>query len=104
MDDDSDVREILGRLLQLLESSGYFILYSPQGKNEPEIWDFLTSNTLWGGAGSIADQALLQEPEARKKLESILIELGSAQIALGRVNVRTELWTSVFERLRTCDK
>jgi hypothetical protein len=44
MDDNSDVREILGRLLQLLESSGYFILYSAQGKNEPEIWDFLTSN------------------------------------------------------------
>lgn len=43
-----------------------------------EFQAFLTSNDLWGGAGSIADQAGIgmsgERTECRRKIESVLIE------------------------------
>ena len=59
---------------------------------------FLISNELWGGAGSIADQALLENKPLRKELELLLIKLGNLQIAENKVNVRTEMWVSGFEK------
>jgi hypothetical protein len=61
-----------------------------------ELFDFITSNTLWGGSGSIADSALIDESEARSSLQEILVRLGKLQQKIGRVNVRTEMWTSAF--------
>jgi hypothetical protein len=66
--------------------------------DETKMWDYLVSNDLWGGAGSVADQAVLGFPEARKELEVLLIRLGREQMRLGRVNVRTEMWVSAFEK------
>ncbi len=43
---------------------------------------FVMSNELWGGAGSIADQA-------------------REQIAMGYANPRTEMWTSAFNEWHT---
>ena len=56
---------------------------------------FVMSNELWGGAGSIADQALVggRSPE-RLQLERLLIELGREQIAMGYANPRTEMWAA----------
>ena len=65
---------------------------------EDKLWSFLTSNSLWGGSGSIADQALIDEPELRRQLESLLIKLGEEQIHQGRVNVRTEMWMKAFRK------
>jgi hypothetical protein len=62
------------------------------------MWDYLVSNELWGGAGSVADQAVLAIPDARRQLEALLIRLGREQMSLGRVNVRTEMWVSAFEK------
>lgn len=62
------------------------------------MWEYLVSNDLWGGAGSVADQALLNFPEATAQLERLLIRLGRVQMSLGRVNVRTEMWVTVFEK------
>lgn len=66
--------------------------------DDAELWRFLTSNELWGGAGSVADQRLLDHPEQRKRLENLLIDLGEIQMAIGKVSVRTEMWTSAFKQ------
>jgi hypothetical protein len=70
-----------------------------QGDDE-KMWDFLVSNELWGGAGSVADRSLSDTPEAIGQLESLMIKLGREQMSIGRVNVRTEMWVSVFEKWR----
>jgi hypothetical protein len=62
---------------------------------------FLTSNELWGGAGSIADQAAIQRgsrKEDRRKIDNVLVQLGKDQIRAGKVNPRTAMWVSVFEK------
>lgn len=59
---------------------------------------FLTSNTLWGGAGSIADEAGGGSREERRRFEAVLATLGREQMRLGYVNPRTETWTSTFEQ------
>jgi hypothetical protein len=52
---------------------------------------FVMSDELWGGAGSIADQALCGRSPARRQLEQLLIELGREQMARGYRNPRTEV-------------
>jgi len=68
--------------------------------DDNKMWDYLVSNELWGGAGSVADQAVLKIPEARAQLERLMIRLGREQMRLGRVNGRTEIWVNVFEKWR----
>jgi hypothetical protein len=64
-----------------------------------ELRAFLTSNELWGGAGSIADQAGIgQGWRARSAIETALVRLGAEQMRQGLVNVRTETWVDAFSR------
>ena len=65
--------------------------------DDKKMWDYLVSNELWGGAGSVADEAVLMFPDARKQLELLLIRLGREQMSVGRVNVRTASWVFAFE-------
>lgn len=60
---------------------------------------FLTSDALWGGSGSIADQAglALGRREGRRKIEQVLIDLGGEQIRSGHVNIRTASWVDTFK-------
>lgn len=60
---------------------------------------FLVSNELWGGAGSIADQAgcSSDRTDDRRRIEADLIMLGRLQINAGLVNVRTASWVAAFE-------
>jgi hypothetical protein len=63
--------------------------------------EFLTSNELWGGAGSIADQAGVGtglRAEGRRKIECALVQLGREQIRAGKANPRTAMWVSAFEK------
>src|SRR5712691_10268144 len=62
---------------------------------EDDLNDFLTSNELWGGAGSVADQAGMTDgtrTDGRRSIERALIELGDEQVRLSRVNSRTASW------------
>ena len=68
--------------------------------DDEALWNFLVSNELWGGAGSVADQAVLASPEGRRDLEALLIRLGREQIAAGRSNTRTAMWVTAFEQWR----
>ncbi|MEX0360297.1 MAG: hypothetical protein AB3N10_04835 [Allomuricauda sp.] len=103
MNEDA-ARALLKRVLDFIDEiepgSSYGIVSSDLGSEGLE--SFLKSNSLWGGAGSIADQAGLQSgKENRRKLESMLIELGEFQIAEGIVNERTQVWTEVFKYWKT---
>jgi hypothetical protein len=62
---------------------------------------FLVSNELWGGAGSIADQAGIDAGRSmRREVESALIDLGEEQIRRGVVNPRTATWVEAFKQWR----
>jgi hypothetical protein len=58
---------------------------------------YVMSNELWGGAGSIAEEALNGRSPARRQLEELLIRLGGEQVARGCANPRTAMWASVFQ-------
>jgi hypothetical protein len=97
-----EIREKLKQLLDLL-SGGNENYQANQvedalGGSDDNLRTFITSNELWGGAGSIADQALVENRESRRKIEAVLAELGEIQIKAGIVNVRTEMWTSAFRQ------
>jgi hypothetical protein len=96
------VRLLLKQLRDMLESGGehHYVkdIDAALVGDDDALWSFLTSNELWGGAGSIADQGLGPGREIRKPLEQLLVELGHEQIALGRTNARTKMWTSVFQQ------
>ena len=69
--------------------------------SEAKLDEFLTSNELWGGAGSIADQAGIgrgSRTEKTRKIEHALIQLGKEQIRAGKVNPRTAMWVATFEK------
>ena len=53
---------------------------------------------LWGGVGSIVDQAFDGRSEHRKELENLLIQLGRIQLSYGNANVRTKNWVEAFEK------
>src|ERR1700730_14892729 len=96
------VREILQEISELLakhNGSSNALAIALLG-DENKLWDVLVSNDLWGGAGSVADQALLELPEERRLLDGLMIRLGREQIRLGKVNIRTQMWVSVFEKWR----
>jgi hypothetical protein len=96
------VRLLLKQLRDMLESGSEYHYVKDIADalvgDDDALWSFLTSNELWGGAGSIADQGLGSDREIRRPLEKLLVELGREQIALGRTNARTEMWTSVFQQ------
>jgi hypothetical protein len=84
-------------LLEKYEASSNALAIALLG-DDRKMWDYLISNQLWGGAGSVADQALLKIPVARAQLDTLMIRLGREQMSLGRVNARTEMWVSAFEK------
>jgi len=108
--DLADVRRALKRLADLL---GRYDAPAPQRDidlatsdrvraasrdTDDHLWEFLTSDTLWGGAGSIADQAGCAGTRTRAEVESMLVAIGRFQLDRGRANVRTEAWVTAFTR------
>ena len=97
----ADRIELLASLSKLLRTGNNHyanLIDETTASGIDQIEKFLVSNELWGGAGSIADQALLENKLLRKELELLLIKLGRLQIAEDKVNVRTEMWVSAFEK------
>jgi hypothetical protein len=94
------VRGTLEEIAELLEQHGdsSSVLAKAQLVDDDKMWAYVVSDDLWGGAGSVADQAVIGVPDARKKLDELLIRLGREQIKVGRVNARTEMWLTAFEK------
>jgi hypothetical protein len=68
--------------------------------DEEQLKVFLTSNDLWGGSGSIADQAGISKGDRspqRKRIEATLVALGQEQLNIGIANVRTAMWVGAFQ-------
>ena len=100
MAEEHMLRDLLREISALLErhNASSNALFEALHGDEEKLWAYLVSNDLWGGAGSIADQPLLEMPEERKRLDALMILLGREQIRIGRVNVRTQMWVSTFEK------
>lgn len=99
-EDRTEITEKVRRLAAVLEQhaesdAAAMVTGALDGRGD-ELDAFLVSNELWGGAGSIADQAGILDGSARRKIVFILSELGEEQIRLGVVNVRTAMWIQAF--------
>jgi hypothetical protein len=100
---NSNVREHLrqlGGLLSAHDAGLARIVEKAASAGEKELGIFLVSNDLWGGSGSIADQAGLGagRDASTRAMEHALIELGEEQIRLGVVNPRTASWVQAFKK------
>lgn len=94
-------REELCNLLDALVASGDTaqadVVRQALSASPDELEAFLASNELWGGAGSIADQAGFDHGRAgRRPIEAVLIRLGEAQLDRGIANARTRMWIDAF--------
>jgi hypothetical protein len=97
------LRDYLRRLSAALDKHGEpnAELAAVLSAAEGELDAFLTSNELWGGAGSIADQAGgPNRTAASREIEAILIELGNEQVRRGLINPRTASWVKAFTEWR----
>jgi hypothetical protein len=96
------IRSLLQRLRDMLDRAGehHFveIIDAALAGDDHALTSFLTSNELWGSAGSIADQAGGPARETRRPIERLLAALGREQLRLDITNPRTGTWTSVFEQ------
>lgn len=98
-----ELRTTLQQLEKLLASGGESSYAARLAEclrgDEAEVSAYLTSNELWGGAGSIADQGLDAggaRGAKRLGLEQLLVALGEAQISVGLTNPRTSSWVDAF--------
>lgn len=100
MNNIKKIRKKLKEIVVLLRNGNepYYAkqIESALSGSDSGLKDYITSNELWGGAGSIADQAMIETRQSRQKIEKLLSELGEIQIESGIVNVRTEMWTITF--------
>ena len=68
------------------------------------FWELLTSNSIWGGPGSFADQCLMSSrtgSEAELKRDRRIVwhalsEIATEMESAGRLNDRTVSWASAF--------
>jgi len=97
-----EVRDKLKQLPNLLRSGSENYqatqIETALAGTEDGLKSYITSNELWGGAGSIADQALIETRESRRRVEALLADLGEIQMKAGVVNVRTEMWATTFRQ------
>jgi hypothetical protein len=97
------LRELLNRLADALGQCGdddyVAVVMGALSSPDESLLAFLTSDALWGGSGSIADQAglALGRRDGRRRIEQALIELGAEQIRVGHVNIRTAPWVGTFK-------
>ena len=97
-----DFRRQLRRILELVRSCGPAVIVAPMQEaatgSDEQLVAYLKSNELWGGSGSIADQAGLsaKTEHTRRSIEKRLVELGDMQVAAGILNPRTSTWAEAF--------
>ena len=99
----TDIFDLLAQLATVLRKNGEMsfaaMVDAACAGNNEEAFVFLESNELWGGAGSIADQAGFENGERndkRREIEELLISLGDEQIRIDKVNQRTNMWVTTF--------
>ncbi len=111
MKDVSTFRVILSDIACLLEEGREKqfaeAVRTALASSDKEVEKFLTSNTLWGGSGSIVDSAFVGNQSldgfdslaARAaRFKGLMIQLGRLQMNARRTNSRTSTWVELFER------
>ena len=96
------IRQLLKNLENLLHTSDELVyakrVHEARTSEDDDIlFDFLISNDLWGGMGSIADQAGMDYNEQKKEFAQTLVKIGEYQISLGKTNIRTASWVDVYK-------
>lgn len=101
--DEERLRESLNKLAFVLKENKENALARMVSKSASGsrygLEEFLRSNELWGGSGSIADQAGMRSGRTKgtRNIERALINLGELQMSLGINNQRTASWVEVFK-------
>ena len=102
MEEAPGLRPILHEIADLLQEGGERFaadqVRAALSASDERLRAFVVSNDLWGGAGSIADQSLIDDQLRRHKLEDLLGALGRIQVGLGSTNPSTEMWLTAFTR------
>jgi len=102
--DRAEIRATLEGIATLLESGQqwpFAVLVRDALAGPYDVLEqFLISNSLWGGSGSIADLGFDGRSAERKELERLLIDLGDLQIRASQTNPRTQSWVKVFKSWR----
>jgi hypothetical protein len=84
---NDEVASILAEIANLLEAGQEYPFAIPVrdalSGSAQVLEEFLSSNRLWGGAGSIADAPFAGRSAHRKELERLLIKLGRIQLTHG---------------------
>jgi hypothetical protein len=100
----AEIRSILNQIERLVrsgqESHAANLIEEALSGSDHQLLLFLRSNELWGGAGSIADQAGVDHPQYTAQIEELVIRLGRVQMRAGVINVRTQGWVETFESWR----
>jgi hypothetical protein len=100
--DNDEVEAILVEVGSLLEAGQEYSfairVRDALSGSAQALEEFLRSNELWGGAGSIADQPFVGRSGQRQELERLLIRLGRIQLSHGNENSRTKTWVEVFQK------
>ena len=97
------MRQLVESLEQVLKKCGEAhyaqMVHDALEGREDDLQAFLVSDELWGGPGSIADQAgVRQGRDVRRPIEAALITLGIQQIRLGVANERTQMWVDAMAK------
>jgi hypothetical protein len=100
--DNDEVRATLTEIASLLEAGDEemyaLLVWNALSGSAQDLENFLISNELWGGSGSIADRPFVDRSPQRKELEKLLIRLGRIQLRSGKTNIRTQSWVTACEK------
>jgi hypothetical protein len=94
----------LRELARLLSESGdsyrFGLVQAAIAGDDADRDVFLTSNALWGGPGSIADEGGITtgRTATRRRIESVLVAIGEEQLRSSAVNQRTAMWVAAFKK------
>jgi len=102
-------REIVSEIIVVLRNLGEerfaVLLEDSLEFGDEDFREYLVSNTMWGGSGSLPDQQLFSNgkelnEEMKKELRSdfrkLIIKLGTLQIKNNMTNPRTGMWVSAY--------
>lgn len=95
-----ELESVRDALLEAGDSHSAGLVSAALAGGDDSVREFVVSNELWGGSGSIADQggAADSRDDARRSVEAALVSLGRVQLRAGVVNVRTSMWVETFDR------
>ena len=93
-----ELESVLEALVAAGDSYSAGLVSDALRSGDDSVREFLVSNELWGGSGSIADQGGMSgsRDDSRHAVELSLVRLGEAQLLVGIVNARTAMWVDAF--------